>query len=73
MFVDRFIVRVVFAEGRKPLLFKLIKRRQNESWDTLQVGTDPDYDPTVPRAIVNEYDSLLIEIGAIKPEEAKSA
>ena len=49
-----------------------IKRRRDEYWDNLYVN-DPAYDITAAQAIVREYDALLIEIGAIKQEEALSA
>jgi hypothetical protein len=56
-------------------IISTIKRRQDEFWDK-QIA--PDGDPVyseaeLARAISDEYDSLLIEIGAIKPSEAKNA
>jgi hypothetical protein len=54
-------------------IVEAIKQRQADASDTLRAGDDPAYDPTASRAIVNEYNVLLIEIGAIKPDQAKSA
>ncbi len=54
-------------------MVETIKRRQAEAWDIMHVGSDPSYDLTTTQAIVNEYDELLIEIGAIKRQEAESA
>jgi hypothetical protein len=53
-------------------IISIIKKRQADFWDSMQIG-DATYDITVPSAIVAEYDALLIEIGAIKREQAKSA
>jgi hypothetical protein len=53
-------------------IISIIRHRQAEFWDMLRVN-DAVYDSAIARAVVNEYDALLIEIGAIKPEEAKSA
>lgn len=45
-----------------------IKKRRDDCWDR-QIDSEADF----ARAMADEYDQLLIEIGAITPEEAKSA
>jgi hypothetical protein len=50
----------------------VIKKRWDDWFDCLLVN-DPRFDLTTASHIVQEYDSLLIEIGAIKSEEAKFA
>jgi len=58
-------------------IVEVIKRRRDEFWDLQIVGTasDPlDYSAAdLARAKADEYDRLLVEIGAITPREAKSA
>jgi hypothetical protein len=55
----------------------IIRRRRDAAFDSQILGYADDpltYTAAdLTRAIADEYDSLLIEIGAIRPEEAKSA
>jgi hypothetical protein len=58
-------------------IVEAIKRRRDSAFDSQIVGSasdQPEYTAAeVTRAIAEAYDSLLVEIGAITPQEAKSA
>jgi hypothetical protein len=58
-------------------IVEVIKRRRDSFWDLQIEGTSSD-DPVysgadLARAKADEYDDLLVEIGAITPQEARSA
>jgi hypothetical protein len=58
-------------------IVELIRKRRNAFWDRQIVGTASDplsyTDAGVARAIADEYDSLLAEIGNVTPLKTKSA
>jgi hypothetical protein len=58
-------------------IVEAVKRRRDAAFDSQILGSSSDpreYTAAdVMRAIADEYDALLIEIGAIAPQEAKSA
>jgi hypothetical protein len=58
-------------------IVEAIKRRRDSFWDQQIVGTASDplvySEAAVARAKADEYDDLLVEIGAITSQEAKSA
>ena len=54
-----------------------IKQRRDLYWDRQIMGTASDpavySEAELARAIAEEYDSLLIQLGVITPQQAKSA
>lgn len=58
-------------------IVEVIKRRRDLAWDRQIVGStsdDPAYsEADLARRVADEFDDLLIEIGAITPEQRKSA
>jgi len=60
-----------------PHIIEIIKQHRDDFWDRQTIGCesdDPVYsEPELARLMADEYDRLLIQIGAITPSEAKSA
>jgi hypothetical protein len=58
-------------------IVEVIKQRRDTFWDQQIVGTLSDplahSEADLARAKADEYDDLLVKIGAITPQEAKSA
>jgi len=58
-------------------IVEAIKQRRDQFWDrqTLGIASDPPVysEAELMRAVADEYDSLLIQLGVITPEQAKSA
>jgi hypothetical protein len=58
-------------------IVEAIKRRRDLFWDRQVLGTASDplvySEPELARAIADEYDSLLAEVGVITPQQAKGA
>jgi hypothetical protein len=58
-------------------IVEAIKQRRDLFWDRQVLGTaseSPLYsEAELARAIADEYDSLLVQLGAITPQQAKSA
>jgi hypothetical protein len=56
-------------------IVEAIKRRRDAFWDRQITSDDPPIysEADLARAKADEYDNLLVEIGAITPQEAKSA
>ena len=54
-----------------------IKQRRDLFWDRQVLGTASDpplfSEAAFARAIADEYDSLLVQLGAISPQQAKGA
>jgi hypothetical protein len=54
-----------------------IKQRRDLFWDRQVLGTASDpplfSEAELARAIADEYDSLLVQLGAISPQQAKGA
>jgi hypothetical protein len=54
-----------------------IKQRRDLFWDRQVLGTASDpplfSEAELARAIADEYDSLLVQLGAIFPQQAKGA
>ena len=72
------------APGRKATnsmdaaqIVEAIKQRRDMFWDRQALGTASDppvySEAELARAIADEYDSLLIQLGVITREQAKSA
>jgi hypothetical protein len=60
-----------------PQIVEVIMKRRDAVWDSQIVGTASDplvySEAGVARAIADEYDSLLAEIGSANSPKAKSA
>jgi 2-phospho-L-lactate guanylyltransferase (CobY/MobA/RfbA family) len=58
-------------------IVEAIKQRRDLVWDRQVLGTASDLplysEAELARAIADEYDSLLVQLGAITPQQAKSA
>ena len=58
-------------------IVEAIKQRRDLFWDRQVLGTASDplvySEAELARAIADEYDSLLVQLGAITPQQAKSA
>jgi hypothetical protein len=58
-------------------IVEAIKQRRDLFWDRQVLGTASDplvySEAALARAIADEYDSLLVQLGAITPQQAKSA
>ena len=58
-------------------IVEAIKQRRDLFWDRQVPGTASDpllySEAELARAIADEYDSLLIQLGVITPQQAKSA
>ena len=58
-------------------IVEAIKKRRDLFWDRQVLGTASDpllySEPDLARSIADEYDSLLVQLGAISPQQAKSA
>ena len=58
-------------------IVEAIKQRRDLFWDRQVLGTASDpllySEAELARAIADEYDSLLVQLGAISPQQAKSA
>jgi len=58
-------------------IVEAIKQRRDLVWDRQVLGTASDpplySEAELARAIADEYDSLLVQLGAITPQQAKSA
>ena len=58
-------------------IVEAIKQRRDLFWDRQILGTASDppvySEAELAKAIADEYDSLLIQLGVITPQQAKSA
>jgi hypothetical protein len=58
-------------------IVEAIKRRRDLFWDRQVLGTASDSlvysEAELAKAIADEYDSLLAEVGVITPQQAKGA
>ena len=58
-------------------IVEAIKQRRDLFWDRQVLGTASDpllySEAELARAIADEYDSLLVQVGVITPQQAKSA
>jgi len=58
-------------------IVEAIKQRRDQFWDRQTLGTASDppaySEAELARAVADEYDGLLIQLGVITPEQAKSA
>jgi hypothetical protein len=57
-------------------IVEAIKHRRDMFWDRQTLGTSSDppvySEAELARAIADEYDGLLIQLGVITPQQAKS-
>jgi hypothetical protein len=58
-------------------IVEAIKQRRDRFWDRQTFGTASDppvySEAELARAIADEYDSLLVQLGVITPQQAMSA
>lgn len=58
-------------------IVEAIEKRRDLCWDRQVLGTASDpllySEADLARAIADEYDSLLVQLGAMTPQQAKSA